>query len=215
MEIYISAKELFEAAMQKLQRRSADVRGVVLQVQRAAERGYAPARVQLAWSYIFGEGVDLDIEKGKEMFEELANEGNADAHAVSELVVEYYSEILLILNRILSHIVLLLLVFKLNCASCGGEQGVGFLHAAGLGVGVSQARALLHYTLGALGGSDFAQMALAYRHWAAVGVPASCPKAMQLYMKVAAKGRRATAAALAGLGAALTVRVLQWRAACR
>ncbi|XP_013170471.1 PREDICTED: protein sel-1 homolog 1 [Papilio xuthus] len=140
------AKELFDAAMQKLERRSADVSGAVQQVQRAAERGYAPARVQLAWSYIFGEGVDLDIDKGKEIFEELANEGNADAHA-----------------------------------------GVGFLHATGLGVSVSQARALLHYTLGALAGSDFAQMALAYRHWAAVTVPASCPKAMQLYMKVAAK----------------------------
>ncbi|XP_014355865.2 protein sel-1 homolog 1 [Papilio machaon] len=140
------AKELFDAAMQKLERRSADVRGAVQQVQRAAERGYAPAKVQLAWSYIFGEGLDLDIDKGKEIFEELANEGNADAHA-----------------------------------------GVGFLYATGLGVGVSQARALLHYTLGALGGSDFAQMALAYRHWAAVTVPASCPKAMQLYMKVAAK----------------------------
>ncbi|KPI92071.1 Protein sel-1-like 1 [Papilio xuthus] len=121
------AKELFDAAMQKLERRSADVSGAVQQVQRAAERGYAPARVQLAWSYIF-------------------------------------------------------------CQWLWGAQGLGVpWHGTGLGVSVSQARALLHYTLGALAGSDFAQMALAYRHWAAVTVPASCPKAMQLYMKVAAK----------------------------
>lgn len=65
---------------------------------------------------------------------------------------------------------------------------MGFLHATGLGVPVSQARALVHYTLGALADSEHAQMALAYRHWAGVTLPASCPKAMDLYMKVAAKG---------------------------
>ncbi|XP_068619197.1 LOW QUALITY PROTEIN: protein sel-1 homolog 1 [Battus philenor] len=68
-----------------------------------------------------------------------------------------------------------------------GHAGLGFLYATGLGVGVSQARALLYYTLGAAGGSDYAQMALAYRHWAEVTVPVSCPKALQLYTRVAAK----------------------------
>lgn len=65
---------------------------------------------------------------------------------------------------------------------------MGFLYGTGVGVPVSQARALVHYTLGSLGGSDYAQMALAYRHWAGVTLPSSCSKAMDLYMKVAHKG---------------------------
>nr|XP_026498940.1 protein sel-1 homolog 1 isoform X1 [Vanessa tameamea]XP_026498941.1 protein sel-1 homolog 1 isoform X1 [Vanessa tameamea] len=140
------AKEVFEAAMVKLDRRSPDLRGAILQVKQAADWGYVPAKIKLAWSYIYGEGVELDVEKAKKIFEELSEEGNADAHA-----------------------------------------GLGFLHATGVGVPVSQARALLHYTLGALGDSDYAQMALAYRHWAGATLPGSCPRAMELYMKVAHK----------------------------
>ncbi|CAH2044650.1 unnamed protein product, partial [Iphiclides podalirius] len=140
------AKQIYDAAVEKLDRRPADLRGATMQVKLAAERGYHPAKIRLAWSYIFGEGVELDIEKAKDIFEALANEGIADAHA-----------------------------------------GMGFLYATGLGVTVSQARALVHYTFGMLGGSDYAQMALAYRYWAGVTVPSSCPKAMELYMKVATK----------------------------
>ncbi|XP_050354285.1 protein sel-1 homolog 1 isoform X2 [Nymphalis io] len=140
------AKELYELAMAKLDRRSPDLRAAILQVKQAADWGYVPAKIKLAWSYIYGEGVELDVEKAKKIFEELSEEGNADAHA-----------------------------------------GLGFLYATGVGVGVSQARALLHYTLGALGDSDYAQMALAYRHWAGVTLPSSCPKAMELYMSVAQK----------------------------
>lgn len=44
-----------------------------------------PAKNKLAWSYIYGEGVELDVEKAKKIFEELAEEGDADAHAVSNL----------------------------------------------------------------------------------------------------------------------------------
>lgn len=65
---------------------------------------------------------------------------------------------------------------------------MGFLYATGTSVPISQARALVHYTIGALGDSDFAQMALAYRYWAGVTLPSSCSKAMDLYMKVAHKG---------------------------
>ncbi|CAH0728616.1 unnamed protein product, partial [Brenthis ino] len=140
------AKEIYDAAIAKLNRRSPDLRGAILQVKYAADRGYLPAKNKLAWSYIYGEGVELDVEKAKKIFEELAEEGNADAHA-----------------------------------------GMGFLYATGIGVPVSQAKALVHYTMGALGDSDYAQMALAYRHWAGVTLPSSCPKAMDLYMKVAHK----------------------------
>ncbi|XP_050551633.1 protein sel-1 homolog 1 isoform X1 [Spodoptera frugiperda] len=140
------AKELYDAAMVKLNRRSPDLRGAILQVKQAADMGYVPAKIKLAWSYLFGEGVELDLEKAKKIFEELTVEGNADAHA-----------------------------------------GMGFLYATGIAVPVSQAKALVHYTMGALGDSDFAQMALAYRYWSGNTVPSSCPKAMDLYMKVASK----------------------------
>ncbi|CAH0756604.1 unnamed protein product [Diatraea saccharalis] len=140
------AKEMYDAAMAKLRRRSPDLRGAILTIQQAANKGYIPAKIKLAWSHIFGEGVELDIEKAKVIFETLAEDGIADAHA-----------------------------------------GMGFLHATGLSVPVSQAKALVHYTIGAAGGSDYAQMALAYRYWSGVSVISSCPKAMDLYMKVAAK----------------------------
>ncbi|XP_045776347.1 protein sel-1 homolog 1 isoform X2 [Maniola jurtina] len=142
----LEAKELYEAAVAKLDRRSPDLRGAILQVKQAADKGYVPAKIKLAWSYIYGEGVELDVQKAKTIFEELAADGNADAHA-----------------------------------------GMGFLYATGIAVPVSQARALVHYTLGALGDSDYAQMALAYRYWAGVTLTGSCPKAMDLYMKVANK----------------------------
>lgn len=74
---------MYEAAVAKLERRPADLQGAMMKVRLAAERGYNPAKIRLAWSYIFGEGVELDVEKAKKIFEALANEGNADAHAVS------------------------------------------------------------------------------------------------------------------------------------
>ncbi|XP_023950044.2 protein sel-1 homolog 1 isoform X2 [Bicyclus anynana] len=142
----LEAKELYEAAVDKLERRTPDLRGAILQVKHAADKGYVPAQIKLAWSYIYGEGVELDVEKAKNIFEGLAAEGNADAHA-----------------------------------------GMGFLYATGIAVPVSQAKALVHYTMGAVGDSDYAQMALAYRYWAGVTLTSSCPKAMELYMKVANK----------------------------
>lgn len=140
------AKELYDAAVAKLDRRTLDVDASILQIKQAAEVGYVPAKIKLAWSYLYGEGVEIDFEKAKSIFEELAAEGNADAHA-----------------------------------------GMGFLYATGIGVPVSQAKAVVHYTIGAIGDSSYAQMALAYRYWSGHTVQSSCPKAMDLYMKVAAK----------------------------
>lgn len=69
-------------AVAKLNRRSPDLRGAILQIKQAADIGYIPAKIKLAWSYLFGEGVELDLDKAKKIFEELAEDGNADAHAV-------------------------------------------------------------------------------------------------------------------------------------
>ncbi|XP_012242125.1 HMG-coA reductase degradation 3 [Bombus vancouverensis nearcticus] len=68
------------------------------------------------------------------------------------------------------------------------HMGMGFLYATGLGgVQASQAKALLHYTVAALGGDTRAQMALGYRHWAGITTPASCERALDFYRKVANK----------------------------
>ncbi|XP_060805146.1 protein sel-1 homolog 1 isoform X2 [Amyelois transitella] len=75
------AKILFEAAEAKLRRRSPDLRTAVSQIKTAADSGYVPAKIQLAWCYLFGEGVEMDVDKARVIFEELAEGGNADAQA--------------------------------------------------------------------------------------------------------------------------------------
>ncbi|XP_071558269.1 protein sel-1 homolog 1 isoform X2 [Temnothorax nylanderi] len=68
------------------------------------------------------------------------------------------------------------------------HMGMGFLFATGIGgVNASQGKALLHYTVAALGGDVRAQMVMGYRHWAGVTTPASCERALDFYRKVAKK----------------------------
>uniref|UniRef100_A0A6M2E3V6 Putative extracellular protein sel-1 n=1 Tax=Xenopsylla cheopis TaxID=163159 RepID=A0A6M2E3V6_XENCH len=67
------------------------------------------------------------------------------------------------------------------------HMGLGFLYSIGYGVEVSQARALVHYTTAALGGNEWAQMALGYRYWSGITVAPSCEKALEFYRSVAAK----------------------------
>ena len=69
----------------------------------AADKGYSPAKIKLAWSYIYGEGVELNVDKAREIFEELAEDGNADAHAVSIfLVSQLHSNAKILVSPILS-----------------------------------------------------------------------------------------------------------------
>ncbi|XP_045503038.1 protein sel-1 homolog 1 isoform X2 [Colias croceus] len=75
------AKKLYDEAIKKIDKRVPDLRGAILQVKQAADSGYAPAKIRLAWSYVFGEGVELDVDRARKIFQELADEGNADAHA--------------------------------------------------------------------------------------------------------------------------------------
>ncbi|ETN67843.1 Sel1l protein [Anopheles darlingi] len=67
------------------------------------------------------------------------------------------------------------------------HMGLGFMYASGIGFNVSQAKAMLHYTMAAAGDNSWAQMALGYRYWAGVGVPNSCEMALDYYRKVATK----------------------------
>ncbi|KAM6446069.1 protein sel-1 homolog 1 [Rhynochetos jubatus] len=66
-----------------------------------------------------------------------------------------------------------------------GQMALGFLYASGLGVNSSQAKALVYYTFGALGGNLIAHMILGYRYWAGVGVLQSCESALTHYRLVA------------------------------
>eukprot|EP00062_Callorhinchus_milii_P020809 gi/632976870/ref/XP_007905032.1/ PREDICTED: protein sel-1 homolog 1 [Callorhinchus milii] len=66
-----------------------------------------------------------------------------------------------------------------------GQTALGFLYASGIGVHSSQAKALVYYTFGALGGNLLSHMILGYRYWAGIGVPQSCESALTHYKLVA------------------------------
>lgn len=63
------------------------------------------------------------------------------------------------------------------------------MYATGIGKNSSQAKSLVYYEFGALGGSSWAQMALGYKYWAGVSVGTSCERALTYYRKVATKGK--------------------------
>lgn len=87
------------------------------------------------------------------------------------------------------------------------HMGMGFLYATGISVNASQARALVHYTVAALGGSQWARMALGYRYFAGATVPNSCEKSLDFYRKVANKV--AEDVSLSGGGMVQRVRLLE------
>lgn len=68
-----------------------------------------------------------------------------------------------------------------------GHTGLGFLYSTGLGVNISQAKSLVHYTFGAIGGHTWAQMILGYKYWSGISVPSSCEKSLDFYRQVADK----------------------------
>ncbi|XP_062323403.1 protein sel-1 homolog 1 isoform X1 [Osmerus eperlanus] len=86
------------------------------------------------------------------------------------------------------------------------QTALGFLYAAGLGVNSSQAKALVYYTFGALGGNLVAHMILGYRYWGGVGVPQSCESALTHYRLVA--NNVASDVSLTGGSAVQRVRLL-------
>lgn len=61
------------------------------------------------------------------------------------------------------------------------------MYATGIGYNVSQSKALLHYTVAALGDDSWAQMALGYRYWAGITVPSNCERSLSYFKRVATK----------------------------
>lgn len=80
--------------------------------------------------------------------------------------------------------------YKSHAAITGNgtsQAMLAFFYATGFQgvVNVDQAKALLYYTYGAHGGSQSAQMALAYRYWAGIGVNDDCSSALEWYQSAA------------------------------
>ncbi|XP_070500245.1 protein sel-1 homolog 1 [Chironomus tepperi] len=67
------------------------------------------------------------------------------------------------------------------------HMALGFMYATGIGFNVSQSKALIHYTMAAIGDNSFAQMVMGYRYWAGITLVNSCEKALDFYRKVASK----------------------------
>lgn len=67
---------------------------------------------------------------------------------------------------------------------------MGFLYAVGLHVPVSQAKALVHYVMAAVGGNVLAQLALGYRYFAGITMSYSCEKSLEYYKAVATNGMK-------------------------
>lgn len=67
------------------------------------------------------------------------------------------------------------------------HMALGFMFATGIGYNVSQSKALIHYTMAAIGDNSFAQMVMGYRYWAGITLANSCEKALDFYRKVASK----------------------------
>ncbi|CAH8829694.1 unnamed protein product [Trichobilharzia szidati] len=72
-----------------------------------------------------------------------------------------------------------------NSGNPRGQFGLGFLYASGLHVNASIPHALIYFTFAALGGDNFADMALGYRYWTGVGVEEDCEAALTHYHRVA------------------------------
>lgn len=71
--------------------------------------------------------------------------------------------------------------------NAAAQMALGFLYSAGIGVNVSQAKSVVYYTFGAIGGDTYAQIALGYRYYAGISVTTSCDKALDFYKDAAAK----------------------------
>ncbi|KAK1837179.1 protein sel-1 1 [Podospora conica] len=73
--------------------------------------------------------------------------------------------------------------------NASAQHMVGLMYSTGVGGAVErdQARALLYYTFAANQGHTRAEMAVAHRHHAGIGVPKNCENAVKYYKRVADK----------------------------
>uniref|UniRef100_A0A8C0GGJ9 SEL1L2 adaptor subunit of SYVN1 ubiquitin ligase n=1 Tax=Chelonoidis abingdonii TaxID=106734 RepID=A0A8C0GGJ9_CHEAB len=73
-----------------------------------------------------------------------------------------------------------------------GQTALGFMFSYGIGMEYNQAKALVYYTFGSLGGNLISQMILGYRYWVGINVPRNCEAALTNYRKVAFFSKQST-----------------------
>lgn len=139
---------------------------------KVAETGHQKSLEKVGYGMLFGDYMNQNINKAKEIFEKLAVEGSPKA----QTVLDRWQ-----MRGMLTHFTFATMLFALFL------QALGFLYAAGLGVNSSQAKvgffflmllkklliigswtkfptfcfqALVYYTFGALGGNLIAHMIL-------------------------------------------------------
>jgi len=65
---------------------------------------------------------------------------------------------------------------------------LGFIYSQGLGVAPDQAKALIHYTFGAMGNDTLSMMSLAYRYQYGIGSSQVCDASVKYYFALANTG---------------------------
>lgn len=123
-----------------------------------------------------------DREAAYQLLMDASNKGNTDAKAMvawAKLFGNPLKQDIYIAKEMFTELA--------DIGNPDGHTGLGFLFATGLGVNVSQAKALIHYTFGAIGGNSWAEMALGYRYWAGITLTPSCERALDYYRQVADK----------------------------
>ncbi len=165
-------------------------RALELLVQ-ASDAGYAPATTALAERYENGDGVELNNDVARSLYESAANAGFGSASYrlgylyVSGIGVDYDNE--------------RAMTFYQQAIEQGeprGYYGVGQLYELGYGVEQDYARASEYYQLGADRREPMSQTALAYLYEQGLGVAQDYDRSFALLVDAAGQGWRFAQAAL-------------------
>lgn len=97
------------------------------------EKGHQKATEKIAYAMLFGDYINQNVTKAKELFEKLAIDGSPKAQMVGHCLVLMVVDGVCGENSLSLHSALLF-------------QALGFLYAAGLGVNSSQAKVLRTFT---------------------------------------------------------------------
>lgn len=176
---------LYENALKMLNKSRSRAQGNQI-MSEIALRGHEKAQAHVAWQRLLSKPVGQNVEMIQKMFELLAANGLPEAHMVSTFCGFIQSNFPT-LFWFLAIVEIYAIIPTVNKAIIYFLQGLGFMYATGIGYNVSQAKAIVHYTVAALGDDSWAQMALGYRYWAGVAMPSSCEKALAYYKRVGTK----------------------------
>ncbi|XP_028928453.1 protein sel-1 homolog 2 isoform X11 [Ornithorhynchus anatinus] len=159
--------KIFQQSKSQLQKKQA-----YLLFAKAANIGNLKAMEKMAEALLFGDLYSQNITAATALFEFLVEDGSHEAQNLPRM---------------------LCCVFGILHEQAGSPlftftsyyKALGFLSSYGIGVEYNQAKALLYYTFGGIGGNMMSQMILGYRYWAGINVQKNCEVALVHYRKVA------------------------------